>query len=834
MTQNNTSAASSTLEDLLSYHDERFIRTAYHTILNRSPDAEGMSYYLNRIRSGISKVEILAQLRLGMEGRGRQIHLVGLDDAIRRHNQLKTPILGAIYRLLGMTSIEGDPVQSLRAIENKFLTTNEQMIKELANANLSLARLEQLAISQNINVRNFIKPNLIPNDEVTDVGKITTVETTQIDNIVEKEVEQPAGEKGEAKIDINSTQEITREEFDGEWYLTQYRDVAKAKLDPYDHYINSGRFERRLGMRKGSGYPQVAPLSDEACAELSRKIEEWPRKPLISILMPTFNSNEVWLRQAIDSVINQVYPNWELCIADDASPDPHVKKVLDEYQQLDSRIKVVYRSENGRISAASNSALKLATGEFTALFDHDDLLERHALYHFAESINLDYPDIIYSDELVVGENPQEILNHVFRPMFSLELLRSHSYIVHLVAFRTEILRKINGFDESLSISQDYDLILRAVEKSKHIVHIPVILYRWRTHKTSTGHLQKENVMNVSKRVLSNHLARCGEKAEVLAGKSFNFFETRYALKKDLKTAIIIPTKNHGELVRQCIDSISRTTTGVDYDIIVIDHDSNDRASLEYFEEISKLHTVLRYSGEFNFSTINNWAVKQLNKKYSHYLLCNNDIEAIHDGWLTRMLELAQKKDIGIVGAKLYYPGPRTIQHAGVCVGMFGAAEHYGKFMEEMLPDKSGVHPGYIGSLITNHEMSAVTAACMLIRSDVFDHINGFDENAKIGFGDVDLCLRVREAGYRIIFCPHAELIHHESISRGKSTSDPHPEDSMYFLNRWQSFINKGDPYYNPNLTLFNTYWSLKRSEEFQWQREKMAPRRSYRSLPITI
>ena len=832
MSMNHTRTVATTLEELLSYDDERFIHSAYHTLLNRAPDAEGMRYYLARVRTGISKVEILAQLSSGAEGKPRQIKVAGLNEAIRRHKQLRTPVLGALLRLIGVTGVEGDVQQSLRAFKNRGHIFNTQMLKGLTEVNTSLARLEQLVVPYNVNVPKAEKLDSSSNEKIEHIGQILPIKVVEpIESIESTEKNLPTEEIVEIKVQTSVKNEITREEFDAEWYLSQYPDVAKAGLDPYDHYMNSGRHERRLAMRKGSGYPQIAPLSDEDCAYLIRKIEAWPRKPLISILMPTYNSNEAWLRQAIDSVINQVYQNWELCIADDASPQPHVKQVLDEYQQRDSRIKVVYRDKNGRISAASNSALTLVTGEFTALFDHDDVLERHALFHLAESILLDYPDIIYSDELVVGEDSNEILNHVFRPMFSLELLRSHSYIVHLVAFRTEVLRGIGGFDESLNISQDYDLILRAVEKSKHIVHIPVILYRWRTHKASTGHSQKENVMEISKKILSDHLARCGEKAEVLDGKSFNFFETRYTLENDLRIAIIIPTKNHGELVRQCIDSIERTVSGIDYDIILIDHASDDKRSLEYFEEISNSHTVLRYEGEFNFSTINNWGVKQLTKNYSHYLLCNNDIEALHEGWLERMLELAQKRDIGIVGAKLYYAEPRTIQHAGVCVGMFGAAEHYGKFMGENLPDGSGVHPGYIGSLITNHEMSAVTAACMLIRRDVFEYVRGFDEHAKVGFGDVDLCLRVREAGYRIIFCPHAELIHHESISRGKSTSDPHPEDSVYFLNRWKPCINKGDPYYNPNLTLFNTYWSLKRSEEFQWEREKMQPRRSFRAIP---
>lgn len=562
---------------------------------------------------------------------------------------------------------------------------------------------------------------------------------------------------------------------------------------------------------------------------LAQNVKTWPHKPLISVLMPVYNTPERWLRQAIDSVLSQVYEHWELCIADDASTEPHVRQVLEEYRQRDARIKIVYRATNGHVSAATNSALALAGGSYVALLDHDDLLERHALYRLAKVILADCPDMIYSDEAFIAEQSGEVLGHAFRPAFSLELLRAHCYIVHLAAFKTQLLRDLGGFNPELMISQDYDLLLRAAEQAKSIVHIPETLYRWRTHESSSGHLKQGDVMETSKKVLTAHLARCGEKAEVGDGQDFNFFDVRYALEADLRVAIIIPTKNHGELVRQCVDSIERTCAGVRYDIVVVDHASDDPAALAYFAELSTRHKVLRYEGAFNFSVINNWAAAQLGVEYSHYLLCNNDIEAINPGWLERMLELGQKRDVGIVGAKLYYPDGRTIQHAGVCVGMYGIAEHYGKFMEKELPEGQGVCPGYLGSLIANREMSAVTAACLLIRRDAFEWVAGFDEALAVGFGDVDLCLRVRQAGLRVVFCAHAELIHHESFTRGKSNL--HPEDSSYFLNRWQTFIDEGDPYYNPNLTLFNTFWHTKKPEEAGQETSKKNGRRVFRKTP---
>lgn len=763
-----------TIDEIIALHDDDFINTAYRLLLKRNPDPEGFQYYLNRIRKGIKKIDILDQLRTSSEGKKYSKSLVGLDNVIRQYKRSQWPIVGGL-----LTSNQTKAMQlKLQALKNKLYNMNADRT----------SRFDYL---------------------VKLLGK--------------------SGATIETKDWIFTTlDEITREEFDAEAYYIFNPDVRDAGIDSYEHYIEFGKSEGRTVINKKSGIPQLTSISEEESLKLSNKINLWTRLPLISIVMPVYNTPEVWLCQTIDSVLDQIYPHWELFIVDDASPQAYVKKILDEYQQKDSRIKIIYRDSNGGVSAASNSALSLVTGEYVAFLDHDDFLEPDALFYVAESIIEDYPDMIYTDEIIMNSDASKIINYAFRPQFSLELLRSHPYIVHLAVFRTQIIRKIGGFNESLNVSQDYDLILRVVELSKHIVHIPKPLYRWRTHESSLGHAQLENVSDISKKILTEHLVRSNESGFVMNGKQFNFFETRYTLENNLRVAIIIPTKNYAALVRQCIESIQKTVSGIDYDIIVVDHASNDADSLYYFEQISQIHTVLRYEGEFNFSSINNWAIKQLKQQYTHYLLCNNDIEAIHDGWLERMLELGQTHDIGIVGAKLYYPNGTTIQHAGVCVGMFGAAEHYGKFLEKDLSDDLGVHPGYLGSLITNHEMSAVTAACMLIRRDAFENVSGMDELAKVGFGDVDLCLRVGQAGYRVVFCPHAELIHHESFSRGKSTVDPHPEDSAYYINRWKSFIANGDPFYNPNLTLSSTFWELKNPEAFNNDKERMAKRRSYR------
>ena len=546
--------------------------------------------------------------------------------------------------------------------------------------------------------------------------------------------------------------------------------------------------------------------------QFQRRLKQLQDPPQLSLIMPVYNTPEQWLREAIASVQHQLYPHWELCIVNDASPREEVAMVLADLASQDSRIRVKHRPQNGGISAASNDALAMATGDYIVLMDHDDVLPEHALFRVAEVIRQDDPDFFYSDEALVTPEG-EVIQFMFRPAFSLELLRSHPYIVHLVGFRRSLLEKIKGFRPFLTVSQDYDLILRASEQASRISHIPEILYLWRQHDTSTGHDRKSQVMEISQDLLAEHLERSGETGRISTSFRFNFFQVQYPIQSPVSVAIIIPTKNCGHLVKQCLDSFESYKGEIDYTIILIDHQSDDLESLNYFQSIRQRHTVLPYQGPFNFSAINNWAINQLPKHFeqpfSHYLFCNNDIEAIETGWLDRMVELGQKEDVGIVGAKLLYPDGISIQHAGVCVGMHGMAEHFAKFMHDRLPNGER-EPGYGGALIASHELSSVTAACLLMRRDAFEAIHGYDETLAVGFGDVDLCLRTRAAGYRVIFCPQATLIHHESYSRGKTfQGDPHPEDSAKFFKRWKSMIVGVDPYYNPNLEISSQEWEPK-------------------------
>lgn len=581
---------------------------------------------------------------------------------------------------------------------------------------------------------------------------------------------------------------------------------------------------RRLGWgrwRRERGAGPAGPQSDESATtawrkyraafaaevrpRLAARVQALARRPRISIVVPVFDPPEAMLRAMLESVRAQIYPEWELCVADDASTAPHVRAVLEEFAGKDPRIKPSFAQANAGVSSASNRALGLATGEWVALLDHDDVLEDHALFRVAEAIVADDPDVVYSDEVLVTPDGEGVVRIAHRPAFSPEHLRSHPYIVHLVAFRASLLREIGGWDESLAISQDYDLVLRATERARRIVHIPEILYRWRIHRGSAGTARMGSVVETSKGILRRHLERSGLEGSVEDGASFNFYSVRYPLQPGLKVAIVIPTRNHGELLRQCIDSIHATVLEVPYEIVVVDHESDDPATLAYLASISGEIRVLRFEGPFNFARINNWAIEQLGDSHTHYLLCNNDIEAYERGWLERMLELGQHSDAGIVGAMLFYPDRKTIQHAGVCVGLFRGAEHYGKFLR--FPEDAAKAGGELLSM--NHEVAAVTAACMLVRRDAWADVEGFDEEIAVGFGDVDLCLRVLRTGRRVLFCARARLVHHESFTRGVSEVDPHPVDTSLFRLKWKDLLEAGDPFYNPALSQTSTRWEIR-------------------------
>ena len=548
---------------------------------------------------------------------------------------------------------------------------------------------------------------------------------------------------------------------------------------------------RKLSQKKN---PPKEPSGKEL-EDMRIQCASFEYRPKISIITPVLNTREEWLRSSIESVLHQIYDNWELCIADDGSDQPHIRETLNFYQQKDARIKVKYLNENQGVSGASNEALAMASGEFIGFLDHDDQLLSNALYEVVLMLNRNASaDFIYSDEILISKRGKPVYAY-FRPDFSLDYMLSHCYIVHFVVIRASILKKIGGFRAEFKVSQDYDLFLRVLSQTRNVLHIPKILYKWRQYESSTGHLLKERVMESSRRALQDFADREGIKGVVWGTKNFNFFRLKRDILDRPKISIIIPTKDRIDLLKRCIESIQNRSSYDNYEIIIVDNMSQEEETAAYLDGLGKSYEncrIIKFNEKFNYSKLNNYAAEFA--RGEHLLFLNNDIEVLNSDWLEAMLEQSQRDEIGCVGAKLLYPD-RKIQHVGVVVGWGGRAEHIYKWLHSN-------DIGYMGHFVSIRNYSAVTAACMMLRKSIFNEVGGFDERFEIGFGDVDLCLRVRELGYENLFTPYAELLHYESATRGRSFSfDPHPNDTKRFIERWQEYIKGGDPYYNPNLPL---------------------------------
>ncbi|MGC8979624.1 glycosyltransferase family 2 protein [Caldisericum sp.] len=546
-------------------------------------------------------------------------------------------------------------------------------------------------------------------------------------------------------------------------------------------------------------------LMEDDVRKIKEHIERLSHKPLLSIIMPVYNTPEKFLRRAIESVINQLYPYWELCIVDDASTLPHVKEVLEEYRKKDKRIKVVYRETNGHISEASNTALEIATGEFIVLVDHDDEIPPHALYMVALEINRN-PDanIIYSDEDKIDENGNRF-DPYFKPDFNYLLFLGQNMIGHLGVYRTSLVKDLGGFRKGFEGAQDWDLALRIVEiVPEHTVrHIPFILYHRRVleRSTASGIQTKPYVREAQYKVVSEHLKRRDIEADLIdVNKAF--WRVKFLLKNhSKKVSIIIPTKNKVELLYRCIESIFEKTSYKNFEIIVVDNRSDDHKTLEYLNKISKHPQikVLRYNFPFNYSKINNYAVKFATGELLLFL--NNDTEVINNDWLEELVSHAIRKEVGAVGTMLYYPND-TIQHAGVILGIGGVSGHaYRHFPKG--------HPGQFGRAWLPQYLSAVTGACLMTRKEIFQEIGGFDKKLEVGYNDIDLCLRIREKGYKIVWTPYAELYHYEGATRGIETiANPRVKREVWtMIERWGKMLYF-DPAYNPNLTLDRLDFSL--------------------------
>ena len=530
---------------------------------------------------------------------------------------------------------------------------------------------------------------------------------------------------------------------------------------------------------------------------IKNELEHFKYQPRISIIMPVYNVSPKWLDLAIESIKSQWYKNWELCIADDKSTN---EETLEYLQNLNHpNIKVTYLKENLNISGASNAALEIATGEYIALLDNDDEITPDALYEMVKAINEKDAEFIYSDEDFISTEG-EMSNPHFKPDLSPDLLLTHNYITHFTCFSKALIDSVGNFNSAFDGSQDFDLFLRLTEQTSKIYHIPKVLYHWRMLETSTSANSeaKPEAIERGKLVLETTLRRRGIEATVEHANMHHYYRIKYHIKDNPLVSIIIPFKDKPELLDMSINSILNKSSYQNYEIIGISNNSEEAETFKKMAELEKKDTRVsfyEYNTEFNYADINNHAINTY-AKGEHVLLLNNDIEVIAEEWIEAMLEHSQRQEIGCVGAKLYYPDD-TVQHAGIIMGLGGYAGHSHKMYLRN-------NPGYFNRLNAIQNVSAVTAACLMVKKSIYQEVGGMDaQNFKVAYNDVDFCLRVRERNYLNLFTPYAEMYHHESISRGYETTPEKIErfqlEKDALSKRHKNILASGDPYYNPNL-----------------------------------
>ena len=531
----------------------------------------------------------------------------------------------------------------------------------------------------------------------------------------------------------------------------------------------------------------------------------FPKDLTFSILVPLYNTPERFLREMIESVTAQTYGKWELCLAD-GSDDAHdfVGRICQEYRQKDSRIKYQKLAKNEGISGNTNECYKMATGNYIALFDHDDLLHPCVLFAYMQAICEKDADYIYCDEATFKGNS---INHMitlhFKPDFAPDNLLANNYICHFSVFSRELLESGELFRSQFDGSQDHDMILRLTAKAKHIVHVPRILYYWRSHKGSVASSidAKTYAIDAAKGAVADHLTKLGYRNfEIESTRAFaTIFRIKYELTSRPLVSIIIPNKDHVDDLSRCVESIINLSTYDNYEIVIVENNSETAEIRTYYEEISRHPRVqvVEYKGDFNYSKINNFGVQYAKGEY--LLLLNNDTEVITPDWMEELLMYAMRKDVGVVGAKLYYPD-KTIQHAGIVIGL--GAHRTAGHTHYRIPE---ANVGYMGRLCYAQDVTAVTGACMMVSKALYEELGGLDESFTVALNDVDFCLRVREKGFLNIFTPFAELYHYESKSRGSDKKDEralrYQQESDRFRVKWADALAKGDPYYNPNFSL---------------------------------
>ena len=565
------------------------------------------------------------------------------------------------------------------------------------------------------------------------------------------------------------------------------------------HKLLSKYREKKAIRIHGTGsFPSVAEREKE-------ETTVFPKDVTFSILVPLYNTPERFLREMIESVTAQTYGKWELCLAD-GSDDAHdfVGRICQEYRQKDSRIKYQKLVKNEGISGNTNECYKMATGNYIALFDHDDLLHPCVLFAYMQAICEKDADYIYCDEATFkGNSINHMITMHFKPDYAPDNLLANNYICHFSVFSRELLESGELFRSQFDGSQDHDMILRLTAKAKHIVHVPRILYYWRSHKGSVASSidAKTYAIDAAKGAVADHLTKLGYRNfEIESTRAFaTIFRIKYELTSRPLVSIIIPNKDHVDDLSRCVESIINLSTYDNYEIVIVENNSETAEIRTYYEEISRHPRVqvVEYKGDFNYSKINNFGVQYAKGEY--LLLLNNDTEVITPDWMEELLMYAMRKDVGVVGAKLYYPD-KTIQHAGIVIGL--GAHRTAGHTHYRIPE---ANVGYMGRLCYAQDVTAVTGACMMVSKALDEELGGLDESFTVALNDVDFCLRVREKGFLNIFTPFAELYHYESKSRGSDKKDEralrYQQESDRFRVKWADALAKGDPYYNPNFSL---------------------------------
>ena len=566
-------------------------------------------------------------------------------------------------------------------------------------------------------------------------------------------------------------------------------------------------------------------------AEYDRQRKErFAYNPLISISIPLYNTPIEFFEVLMESIVNQTYSNFQLCLADGSDTDTLGQYIKEHYPD-DNRIDYMHLSENLGIAGNTNKALAMAKGDYIMLTDHDDILEISAVYEIVKALNTDITDnagskddstdtgsnidIVYTDEDLVDASGTIYSNYRFKSDFNLEMLRHLNYVCHIFCVRRSILDEVGGFREKFDGAQDFDLILRCVEKTDRIYHIPNILYHWRAHEDSTaGNIDsKQYAIDASVNALKEHYERVGIEAEVEPTDIFIMLKTMRKVLGEPLVSILIPNKDHITDLEKCITSITDKTEYKNYEIIIIENNSTEAETFAYYDKLTSDAAfkgrikVCRYEGEFNYSKINNFGAEFAAGEY--YILLNNDIEVISSDWIDRMLGYCQDKNIGAVGCKLLYPDD-TIQHCGIVIGLGGFAGH-------ILTGLDIREVAYFGRLKVQQEISAVTAACMMVDASIYEEVGGFDEEFAVALNDVDLCLKIRAKGKKIILDPNIQMYHYESKTRGYEESKEQVErfkrEIERFKSKWSEVIEAGDPYYNPNLTLIYGNFAIKQPDE---------------------